>query len=433
MKQIIQNFPVVLLISAIALSPSFSAGTFAGGKIIELRIEDFLIVILGLIWIANFLISRKEKIEKPPLLFPILIWLSIAFISVLTNLIFSNLLLDRSFFYFFKYVEIFIFYFYIFYHIKSIDSAKFLIKLWIFLGALNVIFVVYQIMFRASGAQGFLATIYDGFITKIGLRAGEYGAGAIGEWGVFPSGAFFLIIFVFLLNIFLYYFLNQNISIFKKGMLGILMISPALGVFGSASKTNFLALIFTFFLTIFFLFLKKKNFRLIFGTILIFIFLTTLFVFSLQAPVVERLIPNLSLEYTIGNYKAGRLDFILPPLKESLEHPFLPFLGFGVGYVTEAHNQYVRNFIETGIIGSFAFIFLIWVILRKSFQVYSKSQDSFSVGLAAGLLVATFSMLFFSLATDPFIVVKPASVFWSFAALAMAVFTLQKSNHGTST
>ena len=55
-----QNFPVVLIAAAIALSPSFSAGEIAGGRVIEIRVEDILIVILGLVWLANFLVSGRE-------------------------------------------------------------------------------------------------------------------------------------------------------------------------------------------------------------------------------------------------------------------------------------------------------------------------------------------------------------------------------------
>ena len=60
MKKIFQNFPLVILAAAIALSPSFSAGMLEGGRVIEIRVEDILTVILGLVWLANFLVSGRE-------------------------------------------------------------------------------------------------------------------------------------------------------------------------------------------------------------------------------------------------------------------------------------------------------------------------------------------------------------------------------------
>ena len=67
-------FSLILLAAAIALSPSFSFGSLPDGKAIEIRAEDILIMILGLIWIADFLISGRREIKKPPLLLPVLAW-----------------------------------------------------------------------------------------------------------------------------------------------------------------------------------------------------------------------------------------------------------------------------------------------------------------------------------------------------------------------
>jgi len=410
MRKKLKDLPLILLFSAIALSPSFSVGRFGGGKIIEIRIEDILIVILGLIWLVNILISGKKRLEKPPLFFPILIWLSIGFVSVLTNWFFRNLSFDRGFFYFLKCLEFFIFYFYIFYHLKNIESAKFITNFLIFLGTVNVGYVVYQAI--------------------TGLQVGEYGAGAVGERGVFPTGAFFLIFFVFFLNIFLYYFLNLNISILKKGILGIIAMGPALGVFGSDSKTNFLGLVFALFLTLFFLFLRKKSFKLILVSILILILVAFIFIFALNhIRFVSRLFPMFFPSRIIADFIRGRLIFIKPVFKEALERPLFLFFGSGIGYLGESHNQYVRNLVETGIIGSLAFLFLIWIIIKKSFKIYSKSRDGFSLGLSAGLLVATLTMLFLSVATDSFIVVKLASVYWSFTAVTMAVIYVNQREY----
>ena len=184
---------LVLLAAAIALSPSFSVGTFPDGKIIpdekiiEIRLEDILIVVLGLIWLAEILVSSRVKFKKPPLLGPILVWVSIGFISVLTNWLYLNLGFSRGFFFFLKELEFFIFYFYVFYHLKNISSVKFIINTWLILIFLNVLYVIYHLAFH--------------------VQKGEYGTAALAEWGVFPTGAFFLISFIFLFNVYLYYFL----------------------------------------------------------------------------------------------------------------------------------------------------------------------------------------------------------------------------------
>ena len=85
----------------------------------------------------------------------------------------------------------------------------------------------------------------------------------------------------------------------------------------------------------------------------------------------------------------------------------------------------MRNLIEIGVVGSIVFLILIIAILRFSLLAFLQETDHFSVGLSAGLLVATLTMLFFSLATEAFIVVKPSEVYWFFAGLTAAV--LRKS------
>ncbi|MCK5044584.1 hypothetical protein KAR26_02555 [Candidatus Parcubacteria bacterium] len=408
-----ENLPLILLAGAIALSPSFLVGKVEGlDKIIEIRIEDILIAILGLVWIANFLISGRKSIKKPPLFLPMLAWLSIGFIGLLTNWIFENVTLSRGFFYFLKDVEFFFLYFYLFYHIKSIDSVKSIVKFWIILGLANVGYVIYQII--------------------TGVQPGEYGTAAICEWGVFPTGAFFILLFIFLVNISLYYFFP--FSPFKKAIVMIITMSLIIGVIGAASKTVFLGLIIAISLTLFLWFFKEKKLKNILPLILILIFISGIFVFTFKGvPVAHRIAFIFESDNLLLNYQAGRLDTaIKPQLEEALKAPlFLPF-GFGKGAILaleESHNQYLRNLVENGIVGSVIFFFLIFAIIKKSFQGFLKSKDGLTVGLSAGLFIATLIMLFFSFATEPFMVVKPSEVYWFFTALTMAVLTLKQERN----
>lgn len=415
MKNIIKNLPLILIALSIGIAPSIPAGTFAGTKIIELRVEDFLLLFFGLIWIAGLFISGRKKIEKPPLLFPILIWLIFGFFTVFTNWILGHLDIDRGFFYFLKTIEFSVFYFFVFYQIKDIKSAKLLIKVWIFLVAINIIYVVYQVYYRE--------TTHDTF-NFFGFRTGEYAYAALGEWGVFPTGAFFLIIFAFLFNVFIYYILNLKISKIKKLILGFIIISAILGVMGSSSKTTFLGLIFTILLILLFALFKKKSFKLIFitGAILIVVFI--LIFQNLSST--TRIAGMLSPQQVIISYKVGRIEAMKEEAVEFFNFDLMPILiGYGIGSVGEAHNQYIRNLVELGLIGSFIFLFLIFAILRMSFKIFLKGRDPLLVGLSAGLLTATFAMLFFSFATEPFIVVKPSSAYWFFAGMTMAVMRLR--------
>jgi len=413
LKQAVKILSLIFLAGAIAFSPSFPAGTLSNEKIIEIRVEDALILIFGLALIINFLASKKTKMERPPLFFPILLWLSVGILSVLTNWAFSNLSLGRGFFYFLKEFQFFVFYFYVFWCVKKMETAKLLVNFWLVFAFINVLYVFYQAV--------------------TGLRTGEYGTAAIGEWGVFPTGAFFLVLFIFLFSVFLFYVLHLNTSLFKKTVWGVLAFSPVLGIFGSASKTNFAAMIFALFLTFLLFFLRKTNLRAIAVFILVIVFTISLFSFAVKnirdVTRIKDVISNFSLEPLWESYKRARLDTaIMPLLGASLESSrHLPFLGMGKGYVGEAHNQYLRNFIEMGFVGNLVFFLLIYAIVRKSWQGFSKNGNTFAIGLSAGLLVVTLTLLFISFATEPFIVVKPSSVYWFFAGITMAVLSLNKN------
>jgi hypothetical protein len=413
--------PLILLAAAIALSPSFSVGYLSDGKTIEIRFEDILILILGLFWLVKLFIIRKERVKKPPLLLPILAWLSIGFISILSNWIFGSLGFERGFFYFLKELEFFLFYFYVFYHLKNVNAAKLIVNIWFILAGFNVFYVFYQLMMTAPPE-----------------KYGEYGTAAIAERGVFPAGSFFLLLFIFLFNVFLYYFLNLNISYFKKGILYFLSVSPIIGAFGSASKTIFLAVVLVLFLTSFFWFVRGKNKKIKKICLIVFtlFFAVSSFLLVLKkVPDSQRILDIFFPTVFCQNVQTGRLDIINNNFEEAIntKSPLLPFTGLGVGYVGEAHNQYLRNFIETGIIGSIVFLILIFVIIKTSWQGFLENKDNFSIGLSAGLLIATLAMLFCSFATEPFIVVKPSEVYWFFTALTMAVLILtEKKERSTS-
>jgi len=404
-----KNFHILFLVflsSAIALSPSFVVGKISGEREIEIRLEDILIVFLGFFWIAEFLIFKIKRIKKPPLLLPILAWLGIGLLSVLTNWVFFAFSLSRGFFYFLKEIEFFFLYFYFFYHLKKINDVKFLLNIWIVLAVINAGYIFYQI------------------ILKTGL--GEYGAGAIGEWGAFPSGSFFLLLFIFLVNIFAYYYLSLDTSFFKKAVLGVFVFLPAVGVFSSASKTSFLALIFSFSLFIILLLIKKRSFKLLFLcvlTVLLLIFLLNLVLNNIVRT--GRLTDVFSFGGIFESFYRGRILILNPFLQEIYDNPWYYYLiGQGKGFLHEAHNQFLRNFIEVGLIGEFIFIFLILQIITISGWSFLKSREPLKIGLSSGVLLATLTMLFFSFATEPFIVVKLSEVYWVFVAIAMAGLSL---------
>ncbi len=399
-KILLQNLPLVILAAAIAFSPSFSAGKIAGERVIEIRIEDILIVILGLVWITNFLISGKKRVKRPPLFLPILAWLGIGFFSVMTNWIFMHIETSRGFFYFLKEIEFFFLYFYLFYHIKDIGSAKFIINSWIILGVINIFIIAFQLI----GGIGY----------------GAYGPSMLMERGPLPSGGFFLILFANLFNVFLYYHSRLDISKIKKSILIFCILLLIIGVISSGSKTCIFGLALAVILSLFFYQLRRGGLKPFFiGLLTLFVVLGMFIAVSSKVPYVWGVkSPITALDPRIGIWKEQ--------IRLFSDNSFNILFGMGKSVLLagdESHSQYVRNFIETGIIGSLIFFILIFAIIKKAFQGFSSTKAPLLIGLSSGLLVSTFVMLFISIPAEGFLVVKPNEVYWFFTAITMAALS----------
>jgi len=396
---------LIILIATIAFSPRFPIGEIAGNRLIDIRAEDILLLILGLSWLINFLVHGQTQIKKPPLWTPIIAWLGIGFFSVLLNLTLNNITLSRGFFYFLKEIEFFFIYFYLFYHLKRLSSVKLAIKIWFVVGLMNILLIFYQF------ARGF--------------RYGEYGPGLYKEIGPFPSGGFFLILFANLFNIFLYYHRQLKISRFKKIVLLILIFSLTIGIVASGSRAAVMGFVLVIISSFFLYQIKTKNIKALLASLFILCsFGATTYLISFRVHYLQNLQPHRLLR------SFNSRDVIWQAqLQKIPDNPIYYLFGLGKSaylYTEESHNQYLRNFIETGIIGSLIFLILIWAILKTSWRNFFKQTDKLLIGLSAGLLTSTLAMLLAAIPNDAFIVVKVNEVYWFFAGLTFSTYYLNR-------
>ncbi len=406
-----KNIDLFFLAFAIAFSNSYVVGTLSGGKTIEVRMEDFIIVALMVVCFLYFKRAGKSellKIKNTPFFGVIFFWLLVGLFGIFFNFFFGNYNFIKGVFYFLKEVEFFFIYFYVYWRVKDINSAKFLVNLWVVFMVFNVAFVFFQ------------------FFSK--KHFGEYCLAAISERGVFPSGGFFLVSFIFLFNILFYYIINLKISPAKKIFFGFIISSIIFGVFGSGSKTNAIALFFSLIFTIFFLSLKTKNIQLVSILLLaVFLLIVILFSFTNNLRCAQRINLALNPERIVDSYMKARWYSAIEDqaVKISSQPPPALILGTGKGY-GETHNQYLRNVADGGFVGFFAFFILMFSLLKTAYLGFFQAKEHFLAGLLGGFLISILTMLFIGFATEPFLVVKVAEVFWFFAAITMAVFTLKK-------
>lgn len=121
---------------------------------------------------------------------------------------------------------------------------------------------------------------------------------------------------------------------------------------------------------------------------------------------------------------AGRLIIWKETVHLFLNHPFI---GHGIGsfpiYAEEilkkeqyAHNDYLRVAIETGIIGLFAYLLLLFNILRNAIITCRKLYDRYIKTLALGLISITIAFIVISLSDNIVDYLAVEQYFWLFVA-----------------
>jgi len=416
MKEKILYIYLFLLIAAIAFSPRFPLGVISDGRKIDIRAEDILILggaMVGLFFLWRK-IKNKERIEQPPFFVPILCVILWGFFSISLNLFFGNLKLDKAVFYFGKEIEFFLLYFLVFYSIKDLKTNLFLQKIWLLFATLNVLWIFYVIFTNSKNY------IY-------------YGANTFAEpRGPFPSGGFFLMLFLLLFGLFIFYYNSLEFSKHPKIFLSILSYLPIVGIVASGSRASAVGFFSALFIFLVLQMLNGINFYkflkiLFFISLAIIVFYGSVFLLSIKKDIVsiERVIDveNMKLEYSF-NKKDSRLIIMTKNFFEVVENKKNFFLGKGV--YGEAHSQYARVILERGIIGFFLFLWLVGSILLTSWKKFQTAENNFIKGLSAISIVATIVMLVMAIPNDSFMVVKIAEVYWFIVGMSAAIYKKDK-------
>jgi len=250
-------------------------------------------------------------------------------------------------------------------------------------------------------------------------------------------------IFIFLFNILLYYYKDSTQPVFKRFFLFATVIGLMIGIISSGSRNVFFASIFAIFLTFLLYILKEKDVKsllrgLFMGVVIIFLISCALFYILHNVPTLQRLLNKDTMinEFidTNPNDKNNitRIEVWHGQMNEALKHPLFLIFGFGKAvflFCADSDSQYLRNFIEVGVVGSLIFFYLIFLIIKKSFYGLMYNENSFIAAYSAGLIVATFTMLLMSISSEVFTSVKIVEVYWFFAAMTMAVLTLESKFH----
>jgi len=183
------------------------------------------------------------------------------------------------------------------------------------------------------------------------------------------------------------------------------------------------------FISIFLLYKDRLNLIVVFKIlILVVAIFSILFSAIYILPVAKKIVSfeKIKWEYMSGS-SGSRGENFINNLIIVLEHP--QKLIIGIGIFGEAHCQYMRVLLERGVIGLLLFFWLMWSILKISYEGFNERNNNFNKGLFGGLFTATIVMLIMAIPNDVFMVVKVAEVYWFFVAMTTATILLPKENN----
>jgi hypothetical protein len=340
------DWGLYILIFSMLLSPEIIIGETAGSSLqrgVTLRFEDFLLVLIGFSWFAKNAVNKELGLFlKTPLNKPILIYILTCLISTGLGILKGDVDIKTGSLFVLKYIEYFIVFFMVVNHVKSTDQVKRFVFCLLLTCFITSIIGILQIPGGGRVSAPFEGEIgepntFGGYLLFIGAIT----AGLLikSENGRLKQWYFFLILAI--IPTFLF---TQS----RASYLGLIVTCFALGLLTRHR------VIITGFLTIAFL----------------------LSPFFLPQQVKDRVLFTFTQPEAAGQINIGdiRLDTStsarIASLKQIMEDwPKKPLIGYGITGYGFLDAQYPRVLIETGILGLFAFLYLLYSILKLAYGI----------------------------------------------------------------
>jgi O-antigen ligase len=390
------NIALTVLILSMLLSPEFQTGGISGRSVV-IRLEDILLFVVFLGWIARMAVNKEMGLfKKTPLNLPIGLYVFFCVIATgLYNIEIGSFgFIRSSFFYLLKYFEYYLLFFMVVNNLHTLKQAK--------------VFVFFILL------TCFLVSLYAAPQIAAGERLSAPFEGGAGEPNTFAS--YLLLMIALILGLLLY-----NQSLHQRVLLFGLLVITAVAFMFTLSRGGWLG-IFPLFLT--FVFLNKK-YRLI--LLIIFAILFISMPYWVPKKVVNRFQETFAQDktykffgkkYSFAESAAYRIDSWRIGIDRWLQRPLF---GWGIPSGNVIDNQYTRVLTETGFLGFMAYIWLLMSIFRVCWKTLVYTQDPFAKGVCIGVLAGFSGLLTNALASATFILIRVMEPFWFLVAIVVAL------------
>ena len=392
-----------ILIFSMLLSPEIMTGETGGaslGRGVTLRLEDFLLAVIGLSWFARNAVKKDLGLFlKTPLNKAILFYVLACVLSTGFGIMTGRVELKTGCFFVLKYLEYFIVFFMMVNHVRSTDQ----IKRFVFCLLLTC----------------FIASIIGIFQIPGGGRVSAPFEGEIGEPNTF--GGYLMFIGMVAAGL-----LAKTDNSKTKQILAVLILCIIPSFLFTQSRTSYLATVPALMV----LGYMTDRRIIILGVLAVSLMVSPLF---LPTAVKNRIMFTFTQPEEQGQIQIGdlRLDTStsarLVSWKESLEDwPEHPLIGYGVTGYKFVDAQFPRVLVETGILGFIAFCYLLFSIFKVSLNNLKELKTPYFQGLAIGFFAGFVGLIVHALGANTFIIVRIMEPFWFFAGIMVVMPTMER-------
>ena len=391
-----------ILIFAMLLSPEFMVGhTGAGslGRGVTLRLEDFLLPVIGLSWFAkNAIFKEIGMVLKTPLNRPIFYYIVACVVATGFGIMSGRVQLKTGSLYVLKYIEYFIVFFMVVNHARDEKQMRRLV----FCLLLTCFIVSIVGMLQIPGGQ----------------RVSAPFEGKTGEPNTFGG----YLVFMLAIAAGLFYHIKDARTRQLLIALIVVIIPPFMY---TESRSSFLA--FIPMAIVLCLMMRKR--AIILGVMAALFILSPLI---LPTTVTNRILYTIDQPQESGQIQIGnlRLDTSTSARLASWREAFTswpkhPVFGFGVTGFSFVDAQFPRVLVETGAVGLLAFIFLLYAIFKMAVTHYQQVQTPFAKGLCMGYIAGFIALLVHCVGANTFIIVRIMEPFWFFTGIVYVLPMLE--------
>jgi len=392
-----------ILIFSMLLSPELMVGDTARtslGRGVTLRLEDFLLVVIGLSWFARNAVKKELGLFlKTPLNKAIVFYVLACVLSTGLGIMTGRVEIKTGALYVLKYVEYFIVFFMMVNHVRSTEQIKrFVFCLFLTCFIASVIGII-QIPGGGRVSAPFEGEIgepntFGGYLLFIGMVA----AGVLAKTENPKTKQILVLLILCIIPSFL----------FTKSRSSYLALVPAIMVLGFMADRRIIIL----------------------GVLIISFMVSPLF---LPTAVKNRIMYTFTQPEEQGQIKIGdiRLDTSTSARLKSWKDAFMdwprhPLLGYGITGYPFIDAQFPRVLVETGMLGLIAFVYLLFSVFKLTLINLTKLKTPYFKGLGIGFLAGFVGLMVHAIGANTFIIVRIMEPFWFFAGIIVVMPAMER-------